>query len=429
MAGGRSFCPGSLDPSPFVGVGDACGAGSNYALCAIPGTQCSTGVCLWHSADPAGDQSYCTVSCQIGMAGTCPDGYECRAESCQQTPFCVRTRAPSTTPPGVDIVDAVFPSTFTPVAVGMLGDRRYWLASNGIAYEVAADGTVRALTATVTGGLRDASSLVDGDSLLIRIDGTDYMLGRIANGTLTTRKWGLDMRGIFRGQDGVAYVLEADVNGRSAQFSPVTADLMRSTDTSRYISPPQSGLIPTDVWPLRDYGFVGYCSQPTSSDFVACASADGRTIANLGVATVDGAIVRQSFRPDRVWMPIPGGWDVPSELAMWNGTTWIKEALMPDYDRLVDVGGDATIQGVLPLSATDNRVMVFIGDNFTTQAAYAAANCFMPLYPVGNTFNFPFSRSSIDSLVQTGADGALWSYTGQNLITLHASAFPSAVGP
>lgn len=428
-AGNRKFCPGSLTPTPFSDVGDACGAGSNLALCAITGsTQCSTGLCLWDSADPVGDRAYCTIACHPGTAGTCPDGFECRTESCAQMQICVRTQVPPTTPPGLAIQDAAFPSNYTPFGLGMLGDKAYWLASNGIAYERAADGTVRALSGTVAGGLRDVSALVDGDSLLLRIDGTDYMLGRIANGTLTTRTFDLSMRGIFRGQDGVAYMLEADVFTGNAQLAPVTADLMPSPDTSRYINlTAASGLSPSDVWPLRDYGFVGTCWKgATLTETVACASADGRTIADLGSATVDGSIVRQSFRPDRVWMPIPGGFDVPSELALWNGTTWTKEALMADYGQLVDSSSEVTIQGVLPLSPTDDRVMVFIGDTFTTQAAYAAGPCYMPLYRVGSGISFPFSRTGgVFSLLETAPDAATWSDDGLRLITLRASAFPT----
>src|SRR5207247_1004889 len=144
---------------------------------------------------------------------------ECRAESCAQMQICVRTQVPPTTPPGLAIQDAAFVSNYAVFAVGMLGDKAYWLVANGTAYERSTDGTMRALQGTVAAGVRDVSSVVDGDSLLLHIDGTSQMLARIANGTLTARTFDLSLAGIFRGDNGVAYMLESST--ADAQLAPV----------------------------------------------------------------------------------------------------------------------------------------------------------------------------------------------------------------
>jgi hypothetical protein len=334
-------------------------------------------------------------------------------------PVCVRTQVPPATPPGLDIVDNVFANGYLLFFVGQLGDKTYYLASNGTAFERTADGTATALAGT-TGGLRDASGIVDGDSLLIWIDGgADVFLGRIANGTLTTRKWTFDVGGIFRSQDGVAWALDG------SQLVPVPPDLTHPTDTSKFIQPPAGALFPLQIWPLRDYGFVGYCRTDTQTTTVGCASADGRTVANLGELNLRGSQIRQSFRPDRIWLPVPGGWDTPSELGLWNGSKWVMEAIMPSYETVAgEVASTPTIQGVIPLSRDDDRVLVFIGDNFSTQAAYAEAGCFVPLYQLGTFYYPPFEDSTAESLLQTAPDTVTWSSTGRDLVTLRTSSFP-----
>jgi hypothetical protein len=421
--GGRAFCPGSLATTPYLGLGDSCGSGSNDLLCVFDEPNCQTGLCLWDQADPTRERSYCTIACQMGTAGACPAGFDCRAESCESKTVCVRTQVPTTTTsPGLDIHAGVFPSASLKFALGMLGDKSYWIAGNGIAWERAADGTMSQLTGSVAGGLRNAYAVPDGDSLMLWIDANDIFVGRISNGALTTVKWSTGANGLFRTQDGTIYMLQASVGG--AAFAPVMPDLTRSTDLTRFIQVP-AGPTPFGVYPLRDFGFVGPCTQGTATD--ACASADGRTIADLGPVEIDGALARQSYRPDHIWMPVPGGLDVMSELALWNGTTWIKESLEPSYQTLIgQLTFTPTIVGLVPLSRTDDRLLVFIGDDFDSTVAYAAAGCFTPLYAVGAPYSLPYDSQTRSSIIQTAPDTIEWAGGSVDVDFLSTSAFAQA---
>jgi hypothetical protein len=424
-AGGRAFCPGSLDKSPYVGVGDSCGAGSNYALCVLTEPDCTTGRCLWDQADPAKERSYCTITCQPGVAGACPTGYECRKESCDSMNVCVRTQANTPMLPGLEIHDGVFPSASLKFAVGTMGDKSYWIAGDGTAWEGAADGTAHQITGSLAGGIRNAYGVPDGSSLLIWLDANDIYLGRIANGAFTTAKWpNLGGAGIFRTQQGTPYMLQASVSG--SNFAPIMSDLTPSPDFNTYVSP-SGGLAPFSIFPLRDFGFVGYCSTGSNAT-TACASADGRTIADLGDVQIDGAYARQSYRPDHIWMGVPGGlFDVISELAVWNGTTWIKEALQPSYETLIgELLFYPTVVGVVPLSRSDDRVMVFVGDDFDVAVAYVAKDCYTPLYAVGSQYGLPYSLDARSSLLQTGPDTIEWSSNATDRIFLRTSAFDQA---
>jgi hypothetical protein len=428
MAGGRAFCAGSLATSPYVGVGDSCGAGSNYALCAITEPDCTTGLCLWDQADPAKEQSYCTIACQPGVADACPTGYACRMESCDSKNVCVRTQADTPTSPGLDVHEGVFPSASLKFAVGTMGDKSYWIAGDGTAWEGAADGTAQQLTGALAGGIRGAYGVPDGSSLLVWLDGgSDIYVGRISNGTFTTAKWpNFGAAGIFRTEQGTIYMLQASTTG--SNFAPIMPDLTPSPDFSSYVQPAGT-LAPYVIYPLRDFGFMGSCStSPGSTTTTACASADGRTITDLGAVDIDGAYARQSYRPDHIWMGVPGGlFDVSSELALWNGTTWIKEALLPAYATLFgDLTFNPTVEGVVPLSRTDDRVMVFIADDFQAVVAYVAADCYEPLYAIGSTYNLPYSLDIRESVLQTAPDTIEWSGDATNRIFLRTSAFDQA---
>jgi hypothetical protein len=385
---------------------------------------CATGLCLWDQADPAKERAYCTIACQTGAAAACPTGYECRTESCDKKSVCVRVQADPEISPGLEIHEGVFLSSSLKFAVGTLGDKSYWIAGDGTAWEGADDGTARQLTGSLPGGIRDAYGVPDGDSLVVYLDANDIYLGRIANGAFTTAHWpNPGGAGIFRTEAGTLYMLQASVSG--SNFAPITSDLKPSADLGTYLDP--VGPIPFAVYPLRDFGFAGFCST-SSTETTACASADGRAIVDLGAVEIDGAYVRQSYRPDRIWIGIPGGlFDVVSELAMWNGTTWVKEALQPSYEALLgDLHVDSTVVGVVPLSRSNDRVMVFIGDSFGMAVAYADKDCYTPLYAVASAYVLPYSLNARNGLLQTGPDTIEWSSSGTDRVFLRASAFAQA---
>src|SRR6185369_4561111 len=111
--------------------------------------------------------------------------------------------------------------------------------------------------------------------------------------------------GIFRTEQGTAYMLQASTTGSS--FAPIMPDLTPSQSFSSYVQP-AGDLQPYVIYPLRDFGFVGSCAtSPGSTTATACASADGRAITDLGAVDIDGAYGRQSYRPDHIWMGVPGG--------------------------------------------------------------------------------------------------------------------------
>ena len=221
-------------------------------------------------------------------------------------------------------------------------------------------------------------------------------------------------------------MLQASSTG--ADFAPIMPNLAPSPDFSTYLYPTGS-LSPYVIYPLRDYGFVGSCStSPGSTTTTACASADGKTITDLGDVQIDGAYARQSYRPDHIWMGVPGGlFDVISELAVWNGTTWVKEALQPSYATLFgDLTFSPTVEGIVPLSRTDDRVIVFIADDFQAVVAYVAAGCYKPLYAVGSQYTLTYSLDNRESVLQTAPDTIEWSGSGSDRIFLRTSAFDQA---
>ena len=87
----RPVCTNSpASPTLPATFGISCGAGSNYALCAITSPdQCLGGSCLW---DGKLSQAYCTIGCD-GSANSCPAQYSCSAQSCTSGPakVCART--------------------------------------------------------------------------------------------------------------------------------------------------------------------------------------------------------------------------------------------------------------------------------------------------------------------------------------------------
>lgn len=420
--GARAFCAGSLAPTPYLGVGDTCGAGSNYPLCVLADKTCGTGLCLWDQADPKKDRSYCTITCQMGVAGACPSGFECKPDMCDKKPICVRTQVPPMTIPGVEIVPNVFTATSIKTPIGTLNDKTYWLGWQGTAYEQAANGTVTELAGSLPGGLRGTHAVPTGDGFLLWIDNGDTLIGRVANGMFSTTKWS-EAAGLFRTAAGTIYVLEA--NQYDSTFVPVANDVTRSANLTSYLHPAAT-LRPYRIAPLRDFGFVGMCVKGTAADGVACASADGTTIADLGAVDVDFEIARQSFRPDRIWLPVPGSPEVISELGLWNGTAWVKESLQPGYEQLIgQLTFTPTIEAIVPLSRTDDRLIVIIGDTFTTNFAYAPAGCFTPLFAVGTTYSVPTGRAA-ESMWQPSPDAILWIGNGIDQVTLRSSAFAAA---
>jgi len=119
--GARGLCSGSPTTQNLpASFGDSCGAGSNYALCAITSAdQCAGGTCLWDSKQSA---AYCTIGCDVS-SGSCPAGYTCTVQSCSAGPssVCVQVGTGSSTTCTTVTTDSSLTLTFaTSAADGRL---------------------------------------------------------------------------------------------------------------------------------------------------------------------------------------------------------------------------------------------------------------------------------------------------------------------
>ncbi len=88
-------CEWPVDPFP-EDLGSACTAGSNLALCLMDSTEaCESSLCLWDANDPAEGKAYCTVACDAADETSCPAGFSCQLDGCEETAVCVRTSLPT----------------------------------------------------------------------------------------------------------------------------------------------------------------------------------------------------------------------------------------------------------------------------------------------------------------------------------------------
>jgi hypothetical protein len=374
-AGGFSRAHPMCNPVPPTppypeDVGDACGAGSNLALCLASSTDssCTSGLCLWHSADPAGVRGYCTAACTLGDPTTCPAGFACMAESCDDVPVCVRTSG-STEPVLKIETYATNLDTYVKTGLGLDGaGAPYWGDSSGAIYRW--DGMAMNALAGMTVGGRVFDAVNVNGVIYLDPNGNEEQLGVIQDGQLTVTSLATITyaRGFFATQGGTVYYLEAFGTSGARRFLPIDDTLMPLADEDLVIDVSDAVPKPVDVHALRSYGFFGQCTQSDMTS-VDCFSADGRT-----VEVAPGADARQSVDPTALWGVLN---DTPTA-AKWNGESWIAETELE--------ARNPDIVAVFPLrGATPDRVLAFAATTFEgSEAYYLNGTCWEPLHDPPN---------------------------------------------
>ena len=359
------MCSPTLPPPSYPeDVGDGCGAGSNLALClaGTDDTACTSGMCLWHSNDPAGEQAYCTAACSPADAASCPAGFACQTESCDQTSVCVRT-SPSTTPVLKIEAHATTLSNNIKTALGIDGSGApYWGSSDGSIYRW--DGTTMNLIGT-TVFARAFDAVSSNGAIYLDPNGDEEQLGVIQNGALTTASLPVNTsaRGFLATQSGSAYYLQSRGSASTYRFVPLDPTLMPLVDETSIL--PAAELVPRPglVHALRSYGFFGECIRPNMT-VVECFSTDGRT-----VNEAPGANARYSLDPTSLWGVLTDA----GTAAKWDGQAWVAETEL--FAR------NPNVVAVFPLrGATPDRVLAFASSSAGSEVYYLNGTCWQPLH-------------------------------------------------
>jgi hypothetical protein len=327
------LCDGDIVSLFPVDMGDACAMGSNQPLCVDASSdQCSSGLCLWNADDPTGTRAYCTTDCSLGDAASCPATFECQRDLCDDRPVCVRTEVPSSDTAAKVEAERFFGE----------GYQGYWIAlgSDGTATWVNSNGAVRQIGPR---GLEDPGDIVPLNRALgVESDGVVWVwprggavdiLVRIAEGAVETHDLdiGVGSRGGFRADDGTLYYAADDACDHTVYFQAFDPATLANVGDPVFVT--DGPLVPTEVVPLRDHGFVALCLKGEAT--VLCAGDGPNDILELpaleGLDTPTFQMVlamRRSLSLDALWFT-----DEDIGLFRWNGTKWIAEDELEPYRR------------------------------------------------------------------------------------------------
>ena len=407
------LCDGNTGPDFPTDLGEFCPMGSNLPLCVkADSDDCSTNLCLWDSADAAGVKAYCTVQCRVDDSSTCPDGYTCEREGCDDLQVCVRT----------SIVED--PVVYTTESVGFEADSSvsYWVAttdttatwmlSDGQVRQVASDGTVTEPGSI--GGMNHVTAVTDGDAeILFAGGGSDInVLARVADGNVVTRELedGLSIDGGLRTADGAWYYLAYDLfdnaHGFHA-FDPVTLE-----DLGEPVVPASLGV--DAAYALTDHGFVASCKDGEEDALCVGDSPEDVRILPLPPGAVEphwmtGIAMRRAPDPDHLW------WVDEDVIAWWSDGDWIVEDQLGAYDEA---------SAVVPLG--DGRAILFADSpSRVFDAVYLDGTCWQPLNPGGLTAStLLYTGNRDETLGLLRPDTVAWASDDGDLLSISVSDFP-----
>lgn len=407
------LCEGSTGTSFPSDLGDFCPMGSNLPLCVkADSDDCSTHLCLWDSADPSGVKAYCTARCSLDDASTCPDGYTCQREGCDDIPVCVHTSIVED-PVAYSVEKEGF-ITGNSVAywVATTASASTWVVTSGEVLQIASDGTV-----TEPGSINAMNHVVgiaDGEAVvLFPGGGADIeQIARVADGDVETHDLdvGVSVDGGFRTADGTWYYLGYDLFDSAPYFYEVDPTTLETLGDP--IVP--IGFDPDAVYGLTDHGFVASCKDGEEDALcVGDSPEDLRILPPPPFATesswMTGIAMRRSPDPDHLW------WVDEEGIAWWSDGDWIVEDQLGQYDEA---------SGVVPLG--DGRAILFTDSpSHVYDALYLDGTCWQPLNPGGlgeTTLLYSGNREQTLGLLRT--DTVAWSNDDGDLLSISVGDFP-----
>ncbi len=315
--GGGPVCP-AWTPEPFpADLGVGCAAGSNTGLCLMDTTaSCDSGLCVWNSADPAGIRGHCTVSCDPADDTSCPAGWACRVENCEEAPICVRTSAGGSSrltvrsrAAGV-LFDAPFQARTS-------DESTWWMdAFTDFVYERRADGTFVEHGISTVG---ERQGLIGAGTDLFVITRTGiYRLraGELANLSLAT-----PVDSFFADADGRLVVSNADgdwyvTDALGLEALPARSDALAGC---------------TIEGALELHGFYGSCGAEA---VVGSSLADATRLGGIDPATIVGR------SPDAIWGRSG------NSLVHYDGAALVVEVELPSTEhapRIVPTGAGTAV--------------------------------------------------------------------------------------